>query len=79
MKSKKGKKNITKEDLEILAAIEKLKTDIAITRQNFNLATDESLIDGYIYEIISLNKKYDYFINLARQHGLIAEGFEKIS
>ena len=32
--------------------------------------TDESLIDSYIYEIIALQKKYEYFLRAAKKMGL---------
>ncbi len=74
----KNKTALTKEGKEIIESIEKIKQQLDLTRQNFDMATDESLIDCYIYEIISLNKKYQYFLKLAKQSGIIAQGFEKI-
>lgn len=72
------KKELHKEGQEILLQIEKIKAQITLTRQNFDLATDDALIDSYIYELISLNKKYDYFLQQAKRTGLIADGFQKI-
>lgn len=77
-KKLKRKNTISEEGKEILIAIEKIKKELEYNKQCFDLATDEVLIDCYIYEIIALNKKYQYFLQLAKNSGLIAEGFEKI-
>lgn len=74
----KNKQVLSNEGIEIIGEIEKIKLKLEETRSNFDLATDEALIDCYIYEIISLNKKYQYFLQLAKRNGLVAKGFEKI-
>ena len=76
---KQGGDYISSEGKEIIASIEKIKGQLEQTRRNFDLVTDENLIDSYIYEIISLTKKYQYFLKMAKESGLVAEGFEKIS
>lgn len=73
-----SRKSIGEEGREIIYEIEKIKKELETTRSNFDTATDDILIDCYIYKIISLNKKYQYFLKLAKKSGLIAEGFEKI-
>lgn len=73
------KRELHKEGQEILLQIEKIKGQIELTRKNFDFATDSTLIDSYIYELISLNKKYDYFLQQAKKNGLIAHGTQKIS
>ena len=42
-------------------------------------ATDDALIDCYIYEISALNSKYQYFLKKAKGCGLIAEGFDEVT
>ncbi len=78
MKNKKNKE-IHNEAQIIISSIEKIKQELEVTKNNFDLATNEALIDSYIYEIIALNKKYQYFLQLAKQNGLVAEGFRKTS
>lgn len=73
------KKSLSEEGKHIIEEIERIKDQLEKTRVNFDLATDDSLIDCYIYEIISLNKKYQYFLKKAKEIGLVAKGFEKIS
>lgn len=63
----------------IIEEIEKIKVELDVARQNFDMATDSALIDCYIYEIFALNSKYQYFLKKAKNFGLIAEGFEDIS
>lgn len=63
----------------IIKEIEKIKVELEIARRNFDMATDSSLIDCYIYEIFALNSKYQYFLKKAKDFGLTAEGFEDIS
>ncbi len=76
--SKKELRKISSEGREIIQSIEDIKNQIYESKKNFDMATDSSLIDCYIYEIISLNKKYEYFLQKAKEMGLIAGGFEKI-
>lgn len=50
--------------------IKELKQQIENTRLNFDMETDEYLIDSLIYQMLSLNKRYQYFIKAAKQNGL---------
>ena len=76
---KKAKKqSLCVEGKEIVEQIEKIKKELELCRIQFNAATDENLIDGYIFEINALHKKYQYFLKKAKSCGLTAEGFEKI-
>lgn len=75
--SKKSKHYLKKEGIDILRIIDGIRSEMEISKHNFDFATDDILIDSYIYEINSLNKKYQYFIKLAKENGLIADGFNK--
>lgn len=55
---------------EILLAIQDVQTRLICARQGFESATDEALVDSYIFEITALQKKYDYFIKTAKEMGL---------
>lgn len=90
MKNKGNKDNIlnfhtkdqvvlSEEGKKIIAAIEDVKAKLDLSRMNLDLVTDDALIDSYIYEIIALNKKYEYFIKKAKDVGIVAGGYEKIS
>ncbi len=56
----------------ILQAIRQVQVQLECARNSFETVTDEHLIDSYIYEIISLQKKYAYFLKTARELGLTA-------
>ena len=71
------KEGISFTESEILGEIEKIKLQLVKTKMNFDMSTDEILIDSYIYEIISLNKKYQYFLRLAKKYGVSSEVFKK--
>lgn len=73
-----SRRAVKDEGKEILREIENIKKELEETKSNFDTTTDDTLIDCYIYKIISLNKKYQYFLQLAKKSGLVADGFEKI-
>ena len=54
----------------ILAAIRQIQLQMECARSSFEDATDEALIDSYIYEIIALQKKYEYLLKTAKEMGL---------
>ena len=70
---------LRQEGRAIINAIEEIKEELATARQNFDLATDDALIDCYIYEISALTSKYQYFLKKAKGCGLIAEGFDEVT
>lgn len=72
------KQHLTQEGKEILEVIEEIQKKLQEAREKFDQATDDALIDFYIYEINALYKKYEYFLKMAKEIGLIAIGYEKI-
>lgn len=74
---RKGKQNLLTEGEKILLAIQEVQTKLICARQGFEAATEEALVDSYIYEITALQKKYDYFIKTAKEMGLTGP-FRKI-
>lgn len=78
-KVKANKKYKTKEDCEIIEMILKLKQDLNIVQDKLDYTTDVILIDSIIYEIKSLQKKYEFYLKLCKERGLVADGFDKIS
>ena len=53
---------LIREGRAIIEAIERIKSELEAARHNFEMATDDALIDSYIYEISALNSKYQYFL-----------------
>lgn len=72
----KAEKLMTEGEI-ILAAIRQVQLQLECARSSFQNATDETLIDSYIYEIIALQKKYEYFLKSAKEMGL-THGYQKI-
>ncbi|MFV0315090.1 MAG: DUF2508 family protein [Anaerotignum sp.] len=71
-KSKRKADIMINEDEKILIALQEIQQKLAGVRQAFEAATDEALVDSYIYEMIALNKKYEYYLKTARKMGLRA-------
>ena len=69
---------LSDEGREIISAIETIKEQLIEAKQRFDAATDDALIDCCIYEIIALNKKYEYFLKAAKKLGLVADITQKI-
>ena len=55
---------------EILSTLRRIQLQLKCAQSAFEDVTDESLIDSYIYEIIALQKKYEYFLRAAKKMGL---------
>ena len=55
---------------EILSTLRRIQLQLECAQSAFEDVTDESLIDSYIYEIIALQKKYEYFLRAAKNHVL---------
>ncbi len=73
----KQSQQLMQEGESILAALRQIQVQMECARLSFENAVDEALIDSYIYEIIALQKKYDYFLKAAKELGLTA-GYQKI-
>lgn len=67
---KKRKETLIQEGEAILCAIRQIQTQMECAKNSFENVTDANLIDGYIYEIISLQRKYAYFLCMAKEIGL---------
>ena len=78
MKREKDNEPI-REGRAIIEAIERIKSELEAARHNFEMATDDALIDSYIYEISALNSKYQYFLKRAKGFGLTADGFSEVT
>ena len=76
-KRKQNTQSMLTEGEKLLLAIQEIQTRLICARQGFQAATDEALVDSYIYEITALQKKYDYFLRTAKEMGLTGP-FRKI-
>ncbi len=76
-KFSKNKEN-NADDEKIITILLNLKKELDYVHKEFDYITDDILIDSFIYEIQSLNMKYQYYIKLCKEKGLVAGGFESI-
>ena len=79
---KQKHQQVISEGEALLQAIRHVEMQMECARSAFSSVTDENLIESYIYEIIALQKKYAYFLKLAKETGLragYAAETEKIS
>ena len=65
--------HIAEEDLEILENLEILKQELNHLHNSIDYLTEPLLIDSCIYEIQSLNMRYQFYMQLCRQRGLAAD------
>lgn len=79
MKNEKGffmkmfaheQKDVNKEDL--LHIVNKMREDLDLAYRNFETVTDDALVDSYIYEVQSIQKKYEYYLKEAKKMNLIS-------
>ena len=52
---------------EILRDLERLRTQIEQVDSNFNMATDEDLVESYIYEANALAARYRFLLREAKE------------
>ncbi|GHU76623.1 hypothetical protein FACS1894188_09430 [Clostridia bacterium] len=64
------KKKFRKEDIEILKMLEKIKSELRELHSNFDQVTEPVLIDSCIFEIQSLNMKYQYYHKACKERGI---------
>ena len=56
------KQHLTKEGEEILEVIEEIKLKLEDARKKFDQATDDTLIDCYIYELNAAQLRYQFLL-----------------
>jgi len=67
-------KRLSQEDIEVVAALEAVKSDMEFLHNCFDHTTEAILIDSLIYELKAANLKYQYFINLCKEKGIVCAG-----
>lgn len=70
MKFRNFKKDIETEDRELLLNLEEVKSNMDVVYMRFENATDDSLIDSYIYELKALQMRYEYLMRRIKAKGL---------
>ena len=69
-KSKKEK--LSAQDKELMNHLKSLKTELDTIHTSLSYTTDEALIDSFIFQNMSLNMRYKYYLNMCKERGLVA-------
>lgn len=69
----KNKKSrvLTREDQEIVEALNSVKREIEILHNRYDQMTDPLLIDSIIYELKAANIRYMYYLQLCKEKDII--------
>ena len=65
---KKNNKPVTQENQYLLQEIALTKRALSAAYSNFDNATDPDLIDSYIYQVNSEQKRYKYLLQKAKEY-----------
>ena len=63
---------IVPEDAELISSLEQVRSSLAFAHQTFDITTDLALLDSISYEIMSLNKKYEYYLRRCKERGIMS-------
>lgn len=61
------------EDAELLLSLEGVRRNLDFAHKAFDSTLDSALVDSVSYEIMALNKRYDYYIKRCKERGLVAD------
>ncbi len=67
----KSTNSLDSEASEIIYFLQDTKIKLEYAEMCLDFANDDTLIDSIIYEIMSLQKKYDYFLKLSKKKGIV--------
>ena len=65
------KYGIEPEDAELIGSLQLISDSLAFAHHSFDITTDRALLDSISYEIMSLNKKYEYYLRRCKERGLM--------
>jgi len=70
-KTSSKSKRLSAEDIEIVAALEAVRSDMDFLHNCFNHTTDPILVDSLIYEIKAAQLKYQYYIGICKEKQIV--------
>jgi hypothetical protein len=74
VKSARGE-TLSPEDMSIVNALFELKDSMDLLHSNLDSVTDSVLIDSYVYELKAAHMKYQYYLTLCKERGIVSAGF----
>ena len=75
---KKKRTRIDREREEILSELERITDMLKKNETLFNIAEDEKMVEAVIYEQMSLQSRYIYMINQAREKGVKIDYIDRL-
>lgn len=60
-------------EINLLNTVRKIRDDLDLAYKNFETVTDDALVDSYIYEVQSIQKKYEYYLKEAKKINLMSK------
>ena len=69
---------LTGEDVEIVAALEAVRSDIEFLHNCFDQTSEAIIVDSLIYELKAANLKYQYYINLCKDRGIVCSDIPEL-
>ena len=70
-KTKRLSKRLSQDDIEIVAALEAVRSDMEFLHNCFDQTTEPILVDSLIYEIKAANLRYQYYISKCKEKGIV--------
>ena len=67
-----AKMKVDKETEYIINQLQSIKEKLSGAKQSFEFASDDNLAESLIYEIMSLESKYRYFLRLAKEKNIVS-------
>jgi len=68
---RKKSKRLSREDIEMVAALEAVRSDMEFLHNCFDETTEPILVDSLIYELKAANLKYQYYIGQCKLKGIV--------
>ncbi|MDR2166964.1 MAG: YaaL family protein [Clostridiales bacterium] len=75
LRHERKRRHLAKEDVSILATLEKLQGDLANIHRSLDAVTDPDLIDSFIYEMNAINMRYKFYLQMCKDKGLVSAMF----
>ena len=64
-------KRLSPEDMEIVESLRAVKSDMEFLHNCFDHTTDAILIDSLTYEIKALHLRYEFYLSLCKEKGIV--------
>jgi hypothetical protein len=66
------KAKISAQDKDLMNNLKMLKEELDMIHSCFDYVTDETLIDSFIFQKMSLNMRYKYYLDMCKERDVVA-------